>query len=63
MRYLFEKKTIHLSILVYLVVLFITPFITWAQHPTGTIVVDLIHSKNLENDFGEETERGTPIRN
>jgi pimeloyl-ACP methyl ester carboxylesterase len=61
MRYLFKRRTIHLSVLIYLLVLFNTSIITWAQNPTGTVVIDLIHSKHLENNFGEIPTREVSV--
>jgi len=61
MQCLFRKRTIHLSLLFFLLIFSDAATITRAQNSTGTIVVDSIYSKNLENDFGENPTREVSV--
>ena len=61
MQRLFKKRTVHLSLLFFLLIFAGTATIARAQNSTGTIVVDSIYSKNLENEFGENPTREVSV--
>jgi len=61
MRYIFKKRTTHLSLLFLLLIFINASIITRAQNSKGTVVVDSIYSKNLENDFGENPTRKVSV--